>query len=1030
MRIKTVEWIDSAFVGVGSFLAALSTAAPKEWLTDARVGIVAAGTFLMLALQARLKRKDSATREQIDAAIEVRLDELGEQFQLDSQTIEKLRQQLADLAGQVENSQGRIERLETVVFETINPQILTLQETVYSLEASIPAIVAQIISGLNEFRKHSPFAPIWPDEAFSSGVPKITDPFAGRLDELAQLSNAIKQAKPFVAVIGQTGQGKSCLTGEWYKKGARPPRGVGFFWRRVYQEGYDFDRFIDELLFYLTGQYPNRKEIPELGRRTEIVLHQLRSRPCWIIFDGAERWLKRWDNNCDATGIGATREDRQAIEPQFDAFLRSAAVWNNGSRILLTSRALPTILEEMPTLTLTIGRPHGTTSTLQDLKSAEVVELLRFFCPKTPKGILKEAGEAYGNHPFAVHLLGMLIQEYFDKDGKRWKEVNPLRETKLEGLLQAAIHRHSQDLTLLELVAVSLCPTPYSVLCRALDLQEGELRKRLAGLARWQLVELGRNFVDQHPIIRRFLCEILDTEQRNKFLIWLSHAWAKEPVVDHPQRVEEIQSRLRAVEHALEAGDVSLVTDIFNKKPTPQSHYTTNIWLVQYGYLQRDIELNSRVIYLYEGLVNDGHGELRNNLAYAYNSRGIAYGAQGELSKAIEDYNRAIAIREQLVEKEGRVDLRDDLAAAYNNRGFAYGAQGELSKAIGDYNRAIALLKHLIEKEGRAELRNYLAGTYNNRGLAYRKQCELSKAIGDYDRTIALYEQLGELEGQGELRTDLAMTYNNRGVAYGDQGDLSKAIGDYDRAITLYQQLVEKEGRGELRNHLAGTYNNRGTAYQTLGELLKAIKDYNLAIALYEQLVEKEGRGELRNDLASVYSNRGSAYQSQGNGNLSRTIGDFDRAIDLREQLVEKEGRGELRSDLAMSYSNRGIAYGAHGELSKAIRDIITAVENCVKLVELDGQIQILLNFVNAVGLLILFACPAGRGRDIIPHVNHALKMFIRYGPTLPCSKPIRDSIGRFFGPVAENFQHLSEAGLDKNIYEKAVAIFQSKPGP
>jgi tetratricopeptide (TPR) repeat protein len=64
--------------------------------------------------------------------------------------------------------------------------------------------------------------------------------------------------------------------------------------------------------------------------------------------------------------------------------------------------------------------------------------------------------------------------------------------------------------------------------------------------------------------------------------------------------------------------------------------------------------------------------------ARAYNNRGVAYKAKGDLNRAIADYNQAIA-------------LDPKYAVAYYNRGVMYNDKGDLDRAIADYNRAIAL---------------------------------------------------------------------------------------------------------------------------------------------------------------------------------------------------------------------------------------------------------------------------------------------------------------------------------------------------
>jgi protein O-mannosyl-transferase len=96
----------------------------------------------------------------------------------------------------------------------------------------------------------------------------------------------------------------------------------------------------------------------------------------------------------------------------------------------------------------------------------------------------------------------------------------------------------------------------------------------------------------------------------------------------------------------------------------------------------------------------------------AYNNRGFVFYEQGQFYKAIEDYDKAIA-------------LNSSNSDVYYNRGNAFDELGQFDKAIADYNKAIAL--------------NPLdSGAYNNRGLVFEKIGEIDKAIADYGKAVAL----------------------------------------------------------------------------------------------------------------------------------------------------------------------------------------------------------------------------------------------------------------------------------------------------
>jgi tetratricopeptide (TPR) repeat protein len=70
--------------------------------------------------------------------------------------------------------------------------------------------------------------------------------------------------------------------------------------------------------------------------------------------------------------------------------------------------------------------------------------------------------------------------------------------------------------------------------------------------------------------------------------------------------------------------------------------------------------------------------ETKNDLAAAFNNRGLAYDNKKEYDRAIQDYDQAIK-------------LNPNNAHAFNNRGLAYANKGDNDRAIQDYDQAIKL---------------------------------------------------------------------------------------------------------------------------------------------------------------------------------------------------------------------------------------------------------------------------------------------------------------------------------------------------
>jgi len=110
----------------------------------------------------------------------------------------------------------------------------------------------------------------------------------------------------------------------------------------------------------------------------------------------------------------------------------------------------------------------------------------------------------------------------------------------------------------------------------------------------------------------------------------------------------------------------------------------------------------------------------QNDLAMAYMNRGVALDSQGDLAGAVGDYGVAIALSEQVQQtlaSQGQAwppQWQNDLAMAYMNRGGALDSQGDLAGAVDDYKKAIELREQLLfEQRFEPTLPNLAMAYYN-----------------------------------------------------------------------------------------------------------------------------------------------------------------------------------------------------------------------------------------------------------------------------------------------------------------------------
>ena len=165
---------------------------------------------------------------------------------------------------------------------------------------------------------------------------------------------------------------------------------------------------------------------------------------------------------------------------------------------------------------------------------------------------------------------------------------------------------------------------------------------------------------------------------------------------------------------------------------------------------------------------------------------GLSLKELGELTAAIEAFDRALAINSRLTK-------------AYTNKGNCLQEMGALDEALTLHNRAV-------------ELSPTLAEAWSNRGVALNDLRRHAEALASYERAI-------------ELQPDYAKAWSNRGVALSDLRRHDEALASCEQAIGL------KPGYAEA-------WSNRGVALNDLRRHEEALASYERAIELKPNYAE------------------------------------------------------------------------------------------------------------------------------------------------------------------------------------------------
>jgi predicted TPR repeat methyltransferase len=260
----------------------------------------------------------------------------------------------------------------------------------------------------------------------------------------------------------------------------------------------------------------------------------------------------------------------------------------------------------------------------------------------------------------------------------------------------------------------------------------------------------------------------------------------------------------------------------------------------------------------------------------------------GDLSAALEDYDRIIALEPRIAE-------------AHNNRGLVLHRLSHPAEALESCDRAIALSPNLSD-------------AHVNRGNALHVLGRHDEALAAYDRALA-------------LNHDRVEAHLGRGNVLCEESRHEEALVAYDLALALKPSFAEAWlGRGNLMSKT-----------KRHGEALAA---YDEALALDPRLAEAElGRGnalrerkrhdealyaydaalKLKPDLAEAFLGRGNTlYDLKRYG---EALVAFDLAIALKSDLSNAWlGRGDVlrvteRTPDAIAAYRRVLALGGNAEL-------------------------------------------------------------------------------------------------------------------
>ncbi|MCX9076293.1 MAG: tetratricopeptide repeat protein, partial [Candidatus Methanoperedens sp.] len=266
------------------------------------------------------------------------------------------------------------------------------------------------------------------------------------------------------------------------------------------------------------------------------------------------------------------------------------------------------------------------------------------------------------------------------------------------------------------------------------------------------------------------------------------------------------------------------------------------------------------LVELYNGVLPGTHSAVLGNL-------GSAFYRLGQVEKAIQYYEKALAIDKEIGDRRGEGN-------ALGNLGLAYDALGQVEKAIQYYEKTLPIDKEIGDRRGEGT-------TLGNLGNAFYSLGQIEKAIQYYEKALDIAQEIEDRKGEGNA-------LGNLGIAYNRFGQVEKAIQYYERALAIAQEIGDRRGEGNALGNL-------GIAYSALGQIENAIQYYEKALAIVKKIGDRKGEGNTLGNLGNAYS---------ALGQVKKAIQYYEKALAIAQEIGDRRGEGARLNNLGFVFQN------------------------------------------------------------------------------------------------------------------------------
>jgi tetratricopeptide (TPR) repeat protein len=315
-------------------------------------------------------------------------------------------------------------------------------------------------------------------------------------------------------------------------------------------------------------------------------------------------------------------------------------------------------------------------------------------------------------------------------------------------------------------------------------------------------------------------------------------------------------------------------------------------------------------------------------LALSHSSIGVVLMDKGKPAAALEEYQKALAIRQKLADANPTVaEFQGAVAQSHQDIAMVLRQTGKLEEALTALRQALAIQQKLADTEPAYQLD--LARSHSGIGGLLQETGKPAEALQTHRKALAIFRKLADANpAVNELQDRLAGSYHNNAVVLMDLRKPDAAVQAHQKALAILQKLADANPTvTAFQTGLSSNYDGIGWCLLRMGKAVESAEASGKALALCRKLLDDNpANTQFRFGVANLQTNIGRALDCQKRWAEALTA--LDEGLVIRENLAKAYPNNAFCSRaLAESHTFRGAARVRAGQPAEAVADLRLALE-------------------------------------------------------------------------------------------------------